>query len=259
YAQEPALRPAYLNVSQPAGSMWDTKLPASTIPRMYHSVATLLNDGSVWVGGSNPNVDVITEANNASYPYKTEYRVERFYPSYYDAPRPEPSNLPSTISYGGEPFNLTLPASSLGQDVDLDGGAFSIMLMRFGFSTHVMNMGARALELTHSYTLSSDGSATLHVAQLPPNPALFVPGPAVLFVVVNGVPSIGHDLIVGNGQLGTQPTSPAVALPASSRRQVANAVGEVPPAPAVAGASRTAGDWVVALLGGVALGALVWL
>lgn len=55
--------------------------------------------------------------------------------SYYDAPRPEPSNLPSTISYGGEPFNLTLPASSLGQDVDLDGGAFSIMLMRFGFST----------------------------------------------------------------------------------------------------------------------------
>lgn len=143
-----------------------------------------------------------------------------------------------------------------------------------------MNMGARALELTHSYTLSSDGSATLHVAQLPPNPALFVPGPAVLcaalprpflrrlaltpgrpysFVVVNGVPSIGHDLIVGNGQLGTQPTSPAVALPASSRRQVANAVGEVPPGARGCRRKQEAGDWVVALLGGVALGALVWL
>ncbi|GAA5839666.1 hypothetical protein JCM9279_005134 [Rhodotorula babjevae] len=260
YAQEPVLRPAYLNVSQPPGSMWDTSLPASTIPRMYHSVATLLNDGSVWVGGSNPNVDVITPENNASYPFKTEFRVERFYPSYFDAPRPEPTGLPSTISFGGAPFDLILPASSLG-DVNLDSD-ISIMLMRFGFSTHVMNMGARALELQHSYSLGDDGAVTLHVAQLPPNPALFVAGPAVLFVVVDGVPSIGHDLMVGNGQLGTQPTSPVVALPASTRQQVANVNDKGSSSPSASSrsfkTSRTCRRWlVVVVTGGLALGRLI--
>ncbi|BGP52027.1 hypothetical protein JCM10450v2_007998 [Rhodotorula kratochvilovae] len=247
YAQDPVLRPAYLNTSAPAGSMWDTDVPASTIPRMYHSVATLLNDGSVWVGGSNPNVDVITEANNASYPYKTEFRVERFYPSYYDSPRPAPSNLPSTITYGGAPFDVSLPASSI-TGVDLDRG-ISVLLMRYGFSTHVMNMGARALELPHSYASAADGSATLHVSQLPPNPALFVPGPAVLFVVVNGVPSIGHDLMVGSGQLGVQPAQEAVALPESSGPTVVSRVGTDGDGGegASSGAGGRAGAWVEAL------------
>ncbi|GAA5927266.1 hypothetical protein JCM3775_002499 [Rhodotorula graminis] len=255
YAQEPVLRPAYLNVSQPPGSMWDTSLPASTSPRMYHSVATLLNDGSIWVGGSNPNVDVITPENNASYPFKTEFRVERFFPSYFDAPRPEPTGLPSTITYGGAPFDLDLPASSLG-DANLDSD-ISIMLMRFGFSTHVMNMGARALELEHSYSLGNDGAVKLHIAQLPPNPALFVPGPAVLFVVVDGIPSIGHDLMVGNGQLGTQPTSPVVALPASTRQQVATVAGDGSSSSSSSrrvSASRAWVGWVGVVAGGFALG-----
>ncbi|GAA6015966.1 hypothetical protein JCM10207_006822 [Rhodosporidiobolus poonsookiae] len=218
YAHQPLLRPAYLNTSAPKGSMWDTNLPNSTIPRMYHSVATLLYDGSVWIGGSNPNVDVITEQNNASYPFKTEYRVERFYPSYYDSPRPEPSGLPSSLSYGGQPFNFTLPSSGL-SGVDLDSG-ISVMLIRTGFSTHVMNMGQRAIELQHSYTSSSD-SVTIHASQLPPNAALFQPGTATLFIVVNGVPSLGKSVMVGNGQLGTQPTAEAVALPASSGNRAA--------------------------------------
>ena len=107
---------------------------------------------------------------------RTEFRVERFYPvrplapsrrpsppspscsssrraqidllhlvhdlqSYFDAPRPEPSNLPSTISCGGAPFELDLPASSLG-DVNLDSG-ISIMLMRFGFSTQCVLRSSR--------------------------------------------------------------------------------------------------------------------
>ncbi|BGP20436.1 hypothetical protein JCM10213v2_008584 [Rhodosporidiobolus nylandii] len=226
---------------------------------MYHSVATLLNDGSVWVGGSNPNVDVITEQNNASYPYKTEWRVERFYPSYYDSPRPAPTGLPTSLSYGGDPFTLALPSSSV-DGVDLEADV-SVMLIRTGFSTQsvhirlfvpfsaeadlltrhiplpspprlahgprtaplqttwhsVMNMGQRALELQHTYSLNSDGSATLHVSQLPPLPGLFAPGPALLFVVVKGVPSNGTTVMVGSGKLGTQPTAALPTLPTSSR------------------------------------------
>ncbi len=38
----------------------------------------------------------------------------------------------------------------------------------------------------------------------------------VLFVVVNGVPSIGVQVMVGSGQVGEQPTNNAVALPPPS-------------------------------------------
>ena len=54
---------------------------------------------------------------------------------------------------------------------------------------NVQNMGQRYLELGHSYTGYSNNTATLHVRQLPRNPATFAPGPAFIFVVVNGRPS----------------------------------------------------------------------
>jgi hypothetical protein len=37
----------------------------------------------------------------------------------------------------------------------------------------------------------------------------------MLFLVVNGVPSIGQFVMVGSGKLGTQPTTTNVALPSS--------------------------------------------
>jgi hypothetical protein len=66
FAQDPVTRPAYYNHSAPAGSRFDYDLPSSTVGRLYHSSATLLVDGSVFIAGSNPNSDVITEANNAT-------------------------------------------------------------------------------------------------------------------------------------------------------------------------------------------------
>ncbi len=39
-------------------------------------------------------------------------------------------------------------------------------------------MGQRMLELDLSYTGNKDGSAVLHVSQMPPNPSIFPPGPA---------------------------------------------------------------------------------
>lgn len=44
------------------------------------------------------------------------------------------------------------------------------------------SMGMRYIQLVNSYTGNADGSATLHVSQLAPNAALFVPGPALLYV-----------------------------------------------------------------------------
>lgn len=43
-------------------------------------------------------------------------------------------------------------------------------------------MGMRSLQLNTSYTGdASAGTAVLHVSQMPPNAALFPPGPALLY------------------------------------------------------------------------------
>jgi hypothetical protein len=83
-----------------------------------------------------------------------------------------------------------------------------------------MNMGQRFLQLNNTYSVNEDASITLHVAQAPPIPELLTPGPALLFVVVDGIPSVGKMVQVGNGKIGKQPKAPASVLPASERRDI---------------------------------------
>ncbi|TFY58824.1 hypothetical protein EVJ58_g6182 [Rhodofomes roseus] len=213
FADHPVLNPIIYDPSARAGQKWSREgLSESTIPRMYHSSATLLPDGSVMVAGSNPNADYNVAAD---VPYKTEYRVEKFYPLYYNERRPEPQGLPSQLSYGGPYFNVSLSAQDLGGNVSAVEST-TVIVIRTGFSTHTMNMGQRYVQLESTYTGNSDGSATLHVSQLPPNAAVLAPGPALLFVVVNGVPSVGVQIMVGSGRIETQPTRANVALPSSA-------------------------------------------
>jgi hypothetical protein len=65
--------------------------------------------------------------------HRTEYRAEIFYPSYYDAGRPVPSGIPSNITYGGDSFDLSLPASSLN---GTDLSEIKVVLMRTGFCAY---------------------------------------------------------------------------------------------------------------------------
>ncbi|EJU01093.1 copper radical oxidase [Dacryopinax primogenitus] len=209
YADSPVMSPLIYDPNAPATQRFSRNgLQASTVPRMYHSSATLLPDGSVFVSGSNPNPDY-----DISVKYPTEYRTERFYPLYYSSRRPEPVGLPSTLSYGGPPFDVQLSAQDL---ASTSISNCTVAVMRTGFSTHAMNMGMRMVELATSYTGNTDGSGVLHVAQMPPNPAIFQPGPAMLFVVCGGVPSVGEWIMVGSGQIEQQPLSTAGVLPASS-------------------------------------------
>jgi len=76
-----------------------------------------------------------------------------------------------------------------------------------------MNMGQRIMQLNNTYTVDSNGTLILHTAQLPPNPNLFQPGPAFLFVTINGIPSNGTYVIIGSGSVGSQPTAPMSVLP----------------------------------------------
>jgi len=181
----------------------------STVLRLYHSSAILLPDGSVFISGSNPNPDY-TVGPNVKYP--TEYRTERFYPWYYNLTRPQPTGLINPIGYGGSYFNVNLTKADL-QDSVANVNSTKAIIIRTGFSTHGLAMGQRYIELATSYTVNLDGSATLHVSQLPPSPAIFPPGPAMIHVVVNGVPSVGKLIMVGSGKIENQTSEAVTALP----------------------------------------------
>jgi hypothetical protein len=213
-ASGPVGQPAIYDPSKPKGQRWSNAgLDTSQIPRLYHSSAILLPDASVLIAGSNPNVDV----NLTTY-FPTEYRAEVFYPPYFKATaRPAPTGMPKTISYGGDPFDITIPASSYSGSANDAADNATVVLVRGGFTTHAMNMGQRYMQLNNTYTVQTDGSITLHCAQAQPNPNLLQPGPALLFVTINGIPSNGTMVIVGNGQIGLQPTSPPSSLPSSVR------------------------------------------
>lgn len=218
----PVGTPAIYDPNAPKGSRWsNTGLSASNIARLYHSSAILLPDASVLIAGSNPNVDV-----NTSTIYPTTYKAEIFYPPYFaSSTRPVPQGVPKTLSYGGNPFDITIPGSSYSGPANDAADNTTVVLIRPGFTTHAMNMGQRYLQLNNTYTVKQDGSITLHVAQVPPNPNIFQPGPTLFFVVIQGVPSNGTMVIVGNGQIGKQPTADASVLPASIRLDSASGSG----------------------------------
>ena len=208
----PVGQPAIYNPNAAPGSRWSTAgLSSSNIPRLYHSSAVLLPDGSVMIAGSNPNIDV-----NLTTIYPTTYTAEYFYPPYFSAKtRPVPQNVPTTLSYGGESFDITIPQSSYAGSSNDAAKNTTVWLIRQGFTTHAMNMGQRIMQLNNTFTVQNNGTIILHTAQLPPNPSIFQPGPAFLFVTINGIPSNGTYVIVGNGQIGTQPTAQASVLPPS--------------------------------------------
>lgn len=143
--------------------------------------------------------------------------------------------MPSTLSYGGNYWDIKLNTT----DETIVKSA-KVNVIRGGFSTHAMSMGQRFLELVTSYTIDPDSNTTtLHVSQMPPNAALFPPGPAMLFLVLDGVPSWGEYVIVGSGNIGTQPTAAAETLPDSSTLVSASAVAASAAAASAASASKT--------------------
>jgi hypothetical protein len=128
-ASAPVFTPAIYDPSKPQGQRWSNNgLSKSGIPRLYHSSALLLPDASVLVAGSNPNVDF-----NSTAFFPTEYRAERFYPPYFSATtRPQPSGVPKTLSYGGDPFDITIPPTSYSGSANDAAGNTTVVVIRPG-------------------------------------------------------------------------------------------------------------------------------
>ena len=167
----------------PATETWT---PAGTMnmPRLYHSVALLLPDGTVWSAGGNPDWG------------NWENRMEIYRPAYLfnagggSATRPTITAAPSVIGYGGS-FQVSTPnAASIA----------SVALIRNGANTHAFDMDQRMISL--SFT---KGAGTLTITA-PPNANIAPPGYYMLFIVdANGVPSVAPFVRVASNTTNQPP------------------------------------------------------
>ncbi|KAG2158481.1 putative copper radical oxidase [Suillus bovinus] len=184
-ADHPVLTPVLYDPAAPSGQRFSSEgMKSSAIPRMYHSVATLTPNGDIMVAGSNPNLD------RSEVKYGTDYRVEWVGPPYMNKNRPLVHKPPKALPYGQ---NITLnvkfpPATANARNI-------KVALMDLGFVTHAVHANSRLVYL--SSELFSDG----HSLQItgPPRPAVYPPGPGWIYVVVDNVPSVGFQVMVGNG------------------------------------------------------------
>jgi hypothetical protein len=190
--QAPTLEALIYNPAAPLGQRWTTS--ASTgIPRLYHSVALLLLDGTLMIAGSNP-VEMPVLTPDAANPFITDFRVEIYTPSYLSGANAQrrPTNIAlSTFALfagAAQPLTITFQAPPNAQDL-------KVALHHGGFVTHSLHMGHRMLFLDHEGFAPGQTGQSISVS-MPPSRNLAPPGPYVVYVVVDGVPGIGQTVMV---------------------------------------------------------------
>jgi Galactose oxidase-like, Early set domain/Concanavalin A-like lectin/glucanases superfamily/Bacterial Ig-like domain (group 2)/Glyoxal oxidase N-terminus/Abnormal spindle-like microcephaly-assoc'd, ASPM-SPD-2-Hydin/HYDIN/CFA65/VesB-like, Ig-like domain len=174
-----------------------TSAGANAFPRLYHSVAMLLPDATVWVAGGNPGQGVV------------EHHIEIYQPAYLFNPdgsmatRPSIASAPSSISYGNTFIVTTPDAANISQ----------VLLIRNPTVTHAFGMDQR--EVIMAFTA---GNGTLTVTA-PPSGNIAPPGYYMLFLLNNaGVPSVATFIQMTNGgsSKSTVITMPSSAIVAQS-------------------------------------------
>nr|YP_006291859.1 orf54 [Daucus carota subsp. sativus]AEY81198.1 orf54 [Daucus carota subsp. sativus] len=139
-----------------------TVMNPTTIPRMYHSAATLLPDGRILVGGSNPHL----QYDFSNVKYLTELSLEAFSPPYLapDLRHLQPSII--SIEYPsdyGQQFSVMF---SLGSDVK--NGVINVVMIAPSFTTHSFAMNQRMLVLDSSDVQQLSGVAYKATVFAPP-------------------------------------------------------------------------------------------
>ncbi len=142
---------------------------ANAYARLYHSVALLLPDATVWFAGGNPT--------RGTY----EHHMEIYKPPYLfnssggTATRPTITSAPTAISWNGS-FTISTPDAA---------NISSVVLIRPGSPTHAFDTEQRLVGM--SFTAGS-GSLTVTA---PPNGNIAPPGYYMIFLVnSSGVPSV---------------------------------------------------------------------
>ncbi|KAH0543417.1 hypothetical protein FGG08_002275 [Glutinoglossum americanum] len=178
--------------SQPVNSRFSI-MANTTIDRLYHSEAILLQDGRVLVSGSDPE--------DVRFPQ--EYRVEVFVPPYLlsNLPRPTFTIQNKDWSYG-QAVPITVAASHGTANV-------KVSLLGAESSTHGNSMGQRTIFPAVSC------SGTTCTITAPPNAHVCPPGWFQLFVLDGPTPSNSTWVRIGGDPagLGNWPQAPDFKVP----------------------------------------------
>ncbi|EED13726.1 conserved hypothetical protein [Talaromyces stipitatus ATCC 10500] len=193
-AQEPCFGAFIYDPEQPTGSRWALE-GTSDIPRLYHSVALLLLDGTVMVAGSNPMEQPLLEPNynSPATAYATEFRVEIYTPPYLlganASKRPQNIQLSQVdLIADGESFFISFTSTANATDL-------KIALYHGGFVTHSLHMGQRLIYLDHEGFAPGFDEQFVSVF-MPPSSSISPSGPYVIYVVLDGVPGLGQFVMV---------------------------------------------------------------
>ncbi|XP_021773085.1 aldehyde oxidase GLOX-like [Chenopodium quinoa] len=157
----------------------------SARPRMYHSVAILLTDGRVLVGGSNPHV--YYNFSNVEFP--TDLSIEAYSPPYLSA---EHAPMRPNIIYGDQvvgyeqPFTITFNVLQYQSD-----DSVSVNIIAPSFTTHSLAMNQRMVVL-RMLRISQVSLGIFNVGVMGPSTKnIAPPGYYLLYVVHAGIPSSG--------------------------------------------------------------------
>ncbi|RVW91590.1 Aldehyde oxidase GLOX1 [Vitis vinifera] len=183
YARVPVYNPVIYRPAEAATANRFEILKAATIPRLYHSTAHLLSDGRVLVAGSNPNHNY-----NFTVPFPTELSVEAFSPPYLTSGKPRPSI--SSVKPG---MNLAYKQKfSVEFQVKVRQlGKFYLTMVAPSFTTHSFSMNQRLLLLAVNRVRRMSSGSYAVEGDAPASAAFAPPGYYQLFVVYEGVPSVG--------------------------------------------------------------------
>jgi hypothetical protein len=150
---------------------------ANATQRLYHSVALLLPDATVWVAGGNPAIGTY---NNTMEIYQPSYL---FNADGTLATRPVISSAPTYITYG-KSFRVQTPDAA---------NISSVVLVRNGTVTHAFGMDQRLVGMSFAV-----GSGLLTVTA-PRNGNVAPPGFYMMFILNgSGVPSVAQMVHVAN-------------------------------------------------------------
>ncbi|KAI5296681.1 hypothetical protein KEM52_000005 [Ascosphaera acerosa] len=195
-AKDPIFDAWIYDPSRPPRQRW-YEAGASEIPRLYHSVALLLLDGTVLITGSNP-VEMPVLTPNPSIPalaYVTEFRVEIYTPPYLAGRKGKerPTDLEvSTKQLRPDGMTFKINFVTHGQIRN----ELKVALYHGGFVTHSLHMSSRMLFLEHhGFEGGSLGKHEVFV-KMPTSGNVVPPGPYHLYAVVDGVPSVGQFVMV---------------------------------------------------------------
>ncbi|KAF9033576.1 copper radical oxidase [Panaeolus papilionaceus] len=184
-ADHPVFTPEIYTPNAPLGRRISNQgMPSTDIARLYHSTTTLTPMGNILIAGSNPNGLVVNGTE-----FHTEFRVEYLNPPFMSEQRPVVNQIPSKIAFH-QLFNIDIDIPA-----NLKASTIQVALMDLGFSSHAFHSSSRLVFM--DATLSRDRK-TLTVMS-PPNNRVYPPGPAFVFVTIDGVTSKGTKVMVGSG------------------------------------------------------------